>query len=127
MYRKGTISSGNTCEAFISAGVCVGHKIAPLVLSLSHPSIACHYLQPQEAGAAEHPGWSSLPRNNTRLSKDTSGQSQQPKDVGLPSCLARSYICTVVHRRAYNCNWIGNMPQSKNGNFASGKGSIYLH
>lgn len=33
------------------------------------------------------PGWSLLPRNNSQLSKDTSGQSQQPKDVGFPLCL----------------------------------------
>lgn len=54
------------------------------------------------------------PRNNTQLSKDTSGQTQQPKDVGLPSCLTHPYTCTVVHRRACNSNRIGNMPQSKN-------------
>lgn len=130
MHRKGTFSSENTCEAFISAGVCIGHKIASLALCLSHPSISCHYLQPQGFDAhstRSTPRWSSLPRNNTQLSKDTSGQSQQPKDVGLPSCLTHPYTCTVVHRRACNSNRIGNMPQSKNDNFASGKGPTYLH
>lgn len=54
MHRKGTFPSENTCEAFISVGVCIGHRIASLVPSLSHPSILCHYLQPQGADAQQH-------------------------------------------------------------------------
>lgn len=43
------------------------------------------------------------------------------QDVGLSSCLACPYTSTVVHRRACNCNRIGNIPQNKNGNFAQVK------
>lgn len=92
------------------------------------PSCAITYShkRPVLSSTSSIPGWSLLPGNNTQLSKDTSGQSQQSKDVGLPSCLACPYISTGAHKRAYNCNRIGNLPQSKNGNFASGRGSTYL-
>lgn len=98
MSRKGTFSSGNTCEAFISASMCVEHIIASLGLSLSSLCISCHHLHLHEADAQQREQHSP---GDPRFQETTlGGQSRQSKDVGLPSCLACSYGSTVLHEES---------------------------
>lgn len=68
MSRTGTFSSGNTCEAFVSARVHTEHIIASLGLSLSHLCILYHHLHLHEADAQQPEQlWRlSLPGNHTQ-------------------------------------------------------------
>lgn len=68
MSRKGTFSSGNTCEAFVRVRVRIGHVIASHGLSLSHLCIVCHHLHLHEADAQQHERlwWLWLPGNHTK-------------------------------------------------------------
>lgn len=119
MSRKGTFSSGNTCEVFTGASVCIEHTIASLGLSLSRLCISCHH-PPQDQADAHRCDQLLLVVPAPRKP-----QSHHSKDVGLPPCVACSYVSTVS-QRVYNCNGIGNTPQNKNVNSASCKGPTYL-
>lgn len=94
MSRKGTFSSGNTCEVFTGASVCIEHTIASLGLSLSRLCISCHH-PPQDQADAHRCDQLLLVVPAPRKP-----QSHHSKDVGLPPCVACSYVSTVSQKES---------------------------
>lgn len=98
MSTEGRLSSGNTCKAFVSASMCIEHIIASPGLSLSGLCVLCHHLHPQEADAQQ---CRAAPSAGPHFQETTLGaQSRQSKGVGLPSCLACSYVSTGLQKES---------------------------
>lgn len=79
MSKKGAFSSGNTCEALVSASVCTEHIIASLGRSLSSLRIPGQRLHEADAQYQEQHSPGGPRFHETTLG----GQPHQSKGVGL--------------------------------------------